>query len=109
MRRVFKNESAESIVARELLEAVWYDNGGLNNRIGQFAKFKRRLQRILKKLPPNVFNLFMIEKYEEFYDDEPYSFIDTFAIGEFTVKEQIIEKYPELKKVDDLLNEWFGE
>ena len=89
MRRVFKNESAESIVARELLEAVWYDNGGLTNRVGQFTKYKRRLQRILKKLPPNVFNLFLIEKYEEFYDDEPDSFIDTFAIGEFTVKEQI--------------------
>ena len=105
---VFKNESAESVVARELLEAVWYDNGGLTNREGQFTKYKRRLQRILKKLPPNVFNLFTIEKYEEFYDDEPDSFIDTFAIGEFTVKEKIIEKYPELKKVDDLLEEWFG-
>ena len=106
MRRVFKNESAESIVARELLEAVWYDNGGLTNREGQFTKYKRRLQRILKKLPPNVFSLFMIEKYEEFYDCEPESFIDTFAIGEYSVKEQIIEKYPELRKVDDLLEEW---
>ncbi len=107
--RHFKNESAESIVARELLEAVWYDNGGLNNRVGEFTKFKRRMQRILKQLPPHVFNLFTVAKYEEFYDCEPESFIDTFAIGEFTVKEKIIEKYPELKKVDDLLNEWFGE
>ena len=74
MSRVFKNESAESIVARELLEAVWYDNGGLYNRQGQFTKFKKRLQRILKKLPPHVFELFTIEKYEEFYDsDHPNS------------------------------------
>ena len=107
MSRVFKNESAESIVARELLEAVWYDNGGLYNRQGQFTKFKKRLQRILKKLPPHVFELFTIEKYEEFYDSEPQSFIDQFAIGEFNVKKQIIEKYPELKKVDELLDEWF--
>lgn len=47
MKRVYRNESSESIVARELLEVVWYDNGGLAERTGQFTKFKKRLQRIL--------------------------------------------------------------
>ena len=61
MKRVYRNESSESIVARELLEVVWYDNGGLAERTGQFTKFKKRLQRILKKLPRQVFDLFLIE------------------------------------------------
>lgn len=105
MKRVYRNESSESIVARELLEVVWYDNGGLAERTGQFTKFKKRLQRILKKLPREVFDLFLIEEYKT--ESGADTFIDTFAIGDEFVKNALIGKYPELKDVDDLLNEWF--
>lgn len=97
--RYYHNESAESMIARNLLELVWYDNGGLEHiKKGEFTKFKKRLQRIIKNLPSEVVALLE--------DDD---FAEEFAIGEDTEVQALIVKYPSLKPINDLLNEFFGD
>jgi len=107
-KRTYKNESAESMLAREMLEAVWYDNGGLTNREGQWGKFKRRLQRILKKLPKEEYELFFTEKEDE--TGEMVSFAEWFAIGtDYDTRREFIRKHRALYKIDCVLNEWFDD
>lgn len=97
--RNYHNESIESMIARNLLELVWYDNGGLEHlKKGEFTKFKKRLQRIICNLPENVKILLA--------DDD---FAEDFAIGEYTEVQEKIVMYPSLKPINDLLNEFFDE
>ena len=95
--RKFYNESIESMIARNLLELVWYDNGGLAHlKKGDFTRYKKRIQGIIKKLPMEVVDLLA--------DDE---FAEDFAIGEETEMQNTIATYPSLKPINDLLNEFF--
>ena len=104
----YKNESAESMIAREMLECIWYDNGGLMERQGQWSKFKRRLVRILKNLPREEYELFFTEK--EDMGGEMVSFPEWFAIGtDDDTRREFIREHRDLYKIECVLDEWFDD
>lgn len=96
MAKNYKNESQWSIIARELMELIVYDNNMVVER-ESWRKYKRKIQRECEK----VFSL-----HPDFATDE---WLENFAIGEATEKEELVKQYPELKRLDDLLNEFFNE
>lgn len=94
MKPLYKNESQWSVIARELLELIIYDNDLMPTK-ESFRKYKRRVQRECQK----VFSLYPQLVNEEWLED--------FAIGDRGNMEEEIKKYPELTKLDAILNDFF--
>jgi hypothetical protein len=86
-------------VARKLMDALIYDNDFVN-RFTPFDESKHYgnwVEKIAEKVcfPDN--NM-------EYFTDEA---IDKFAIGDYDEKEETIKKYPELRELDKVLNEYY--
>ena len=106
--RNYKNESAESMIAREMLECVWYDNGGLTERQGQWGKFKRRLMRVFKNMPKDDYELLFIEREDD--TGTMVSFPEWFSIGvDEDTRREFIREHRSFFKVEMILTDWFGE
>jgi len=86
-------------IAKKLVDALIYDNDYVN-RWTPFDESKHYggwIEKIAEKVSLPLAN-------QKYFTDEA---IDTFAVGDFSEKEDMIKEHPELRELDKVLDEYY--